>query len=83
MAKPITFTLTLTQAQYNAAAAQLQKMGMKPDQGSLPETSGVQLDYVSARLGLGATVVFTVNRKPRLMPVGFIEGHVKKLLGIG
>lgn len=82
MAKPITLAVQLTAAQYTAAAMQLGKLGLQPDAGSLPETQGVQLDYASARVGLGATVVFTVNKKPRLMPVVFIEGHVKKLLGI-
>lgn len=77
-----TFTLTLTEAQFNAAAAQLQKLGLGPDSGTLPETSGVVLSYVSARGHLTNTVTFTVEKKPMFAPVVVIQSRVKGLLGI-
>ncbi|HEX4039059.1 MAG TPA: hypothetical protein VHX37_13445 [Acidobacteriaceae bacterium] len=81
MKKPV-FSLMLTPAQFNAAAAQLAKLGLGPDSGTLPETSGVVLSYVSKAGVTGTLVTFTVEKKPMFAPVGVIQGRLKGLLGI-
>lgn len=78
-----TFTVTLAKATLIVKA---QEAGLDPynAEGTLPETHGVELSYKLDNLtNTGVvTVTFTVLKRPHLISVGMIQGHVKSLLGV-
>ena len=70
-----TFTLTLTQDEFDKAMA----TGLNPTAGTLPPSHGVTLSYVAN----GLIVTFTVLSKPFFVSLDMIQNGVKQLLGIG
>jgi hypothetical protein len=75
MSKP-TFSVTVSPEKLPGLASQA---GIDPNaaSGTLPEHEGVVLSYSIA----GATITFTVEKKPFLVPVSVIESRVKGLIG--
>lgn len=67
-----TFMQTVTPEQI----ASLTKQGFSATAGTLPETSGVVLSYVVD----GATITFTVEKKPFYVSVSAIQSRIKDML---
>jgi hypothetical protein len=78
------FTLTLTQSEFESALANAKAAGIElnPSGGTLPEADGVAAHYTVETQTASYVVTVIVDKKPFFVSIGLIESHVKQLLGV-